>query len=72
MTRYLIVSNGMFVAGAQPDTRHVWYTDKIEDAGEWVTYERAVKAAKFVNQVTGNLAFIQPVKAEARPKSWGK
>jgi deoxyribodipyrimidine photolyase-like uncharacterized protein len=70
MTRYIVISNGMFVAGAQPDTKHVWYTDQREDAGEWVTYERAVKAAKFVQELTGNFSFIQAVETEKRPKSW--
>lgn len=72
MTRYVVISNGLFVAGTQPDTRHVWYTPDAEDAGEWVTYERAVKAAKFVQEVTGNLAFVQAMDKLARPSSWGK
>lgn len=71
MTRYVVISNGLFVAGTQPDTRHVWYTPDAEDAGEWVTYERAVKAAKFVQEVTGNLAFVQAMDKLARPSSWG-
>lgn len=70
MSRYIVMSNGMFVAGTQTDTRHVWYTDQVADAGEWVTYERAVKAAKFVQEVTGNIAIVQSVESLPRPKSW--
>lgn len=71
MTRYTIVCNGLFVAAVQPDTKHVSFTDKPEDAGEWVDYERTVQAARLVQQLTNEITFIHTVKKEARPESWG-
>jgi hypothetical protein len=58
MTRYVIMCKGLFVAAAQPDTKHVSFTADIEDAGEWVTYERTVKAARLVQEILGEPAFI--------------
>lgn len=71
MTRYTIVCNGLFVAAVQPDTKHVSFTDKQEDAGEWVDYERTVQAARLVQQLTNQLVFIHTVKKDTRPASWG-
>ena len=72
MTRYVIMCNGLFVAAVQPDTKHVSLTDKLEDAGEWSTYERTVQAARLTQQLTGEVAFISHIKAEARPRSWDR
>lgn len=72
MTRYVILCNGLFVAAVQPDTKHVSLTDKIEDAGEWATYERTVQAARLAQQLTGEVAFISHVKVDPRPSSWDR
>ena len=45
MSRYIIVCEDRYVAAYQPDTRIVSLTGLKEDAGSWVTYERAVEAA---------------------------
>lgn len=58
MIRYVIMCKGLFVAAAQPETKHVAFTADIEDAGEWVTYERTVKAARLVQDILGEPAFI--------------
>ena len=71
MTRYVILCKGLFVAATQADTRHVSFTDKAEDAGEWVTYERTVKAARLVQEITGEPALITARTTQDRPKSWG-
>jgi hypothetical protein len=70
MTRYVILCKGLFVAATQADTRHVSFTDQAEDAGEWVTYERTVKAARLVQEITGEPTLISERKTEDRPRSW--
>jgi len=45
-------------------------TTEKEDAGSWVTYERTIKAARFVQDTTGNAVVIQSVKEPDYPRSW--
>jgi hypothetical protein len=70
MTRYVVLSGGLYVAAVQADTRHVWLTKEKEEAGSWSVYERAVKAARFVEETTGNMAMILAVEEPEYPKSW--
>lgn len=70
MTRYVVLSGGLYVAAVQMDTRHVWLTKEKEEAGSWSVYERAVKAARFVEETTGDMAMIQAVEEPNYPKSW--
>jgi hypothetical protein len=70
MTRYVVLSGGLYVAAVQTDTRHVWLTKEKEEAGSWAVYERAVKAARFVEETTGDIAMIQTVEEPNYPKSW--
>ena len=70
MTRYLIVCGDKFVAAAQPDTKRILLTEAREDAGSWSTYERTIKAARFVQETTGTPVVIQQVKEPDYPKSW--
>lgn len=71
MTRYVILCKGLFVAATQEDTRHVSFTAAPEDAGEWATYERTVKAARLVQEITGEPTLITERKLPNRPSSWG-
>lgn len=70
MTRYVVLSGGFYVGAVQIDTRHVWLTKEKEEAGSWVVYERAVKAARFVQETTGRPSMIQAVEEPHYPKSW--
>ena len=70
MTRYLIVCGDQFVAAAQPDTKRIMLTKERDDAGSWSTYERTIKAARFVEDVTKTPVLIQSVKEPDYPKSW--
>ena len=70
MTRYLIACGDKFVAAAQPDTKRILLTTEREDAGSWSTYERTIKAARFVEDTTGIPVVIQQVKEPDYPKSW--
>jgi hypothetical protein len=70
MTRYVILCGDKYVAAVQPDTRKVLLTTDKEDAGSWVTYERTIKAARFVQETTGNAVVIQSVREPEYPKSW--
>jgi hypothetical protein len=71
MTRYRILCGAQYVAAVQPDTRKILLTSEEEDAGSWVTYERTIKAARFVQDTTGNAVVIQSVQEPEYPKSWG-
>jgi hypothetical protein len=70
VTRYLIVCGDRFVAAAQPDTKRILLTDQRDDAGSWATYERTVKAARFVQETTGTPVVIQQVREPDYPLSW--
>jgi hypothetical protein len=72
VTRYLIICGDKFVAAAQPDTKRILLTDQRDDAGSWATYERTIKAARFVQETTGIAVFIQRVKEPEYPQSWTK
>lgn len=70
MTRYLIVCGDKFVAAAQPDTKRILLTSERDDAGSWSTYERTIKAARFVEDTTGMPVVIQLVREPDYPRSW--
>lgn len=70
MVRYLIACGDKFVAAAQPDTKHILLTSEREDAGSWSTYERTIKAARFVQDVTGTPVVIQQIREPDYPRSW--
>ena len=70
MTRYLIVCGDKFVAAAQPDTKRILLTSERDDAGSWSSYERTIKAARFVEETTGTPVVIQSIKEPDYPRSW--
>jgi hypothetical protein len=70
MTRYAVLSGDFYVASYQADTRHVWFTKEKEDAGSWSVYERAVKVARFVEEITKRPSTIQVMEEPDYPKSW--
>ena len=70
MTRYVILCGNKYVAAAQPDTRKILLTEARADAGSWSTYERTIKAAKFVEEVTKVPVVVQTVEEPDYPKSW--
>jgi hypothetical protein len=53
-----------------PQGNGIGLTGRKEDAGSWVTYERAVEAARAVAQSLGATVFIHSVDEPAYPKSW--
>jgi hypothetical protein len=70
MTRYVVLSGDFYVAAVQEDTRHIWLTKEKDDAGAWAVYERAVKAARFVEETTRRPSMIQAVELPNYPQSW--
>ena len=70
MTRYIVVCDDKYVAAYQPVTSHISLTDKREDAGSWVTHERAVAAARVVATWYGDAVAIHCVEEPDYPKSW--
>ena len=53
-----------------PQGNGIGLTASKEDAGSWVTYERAVQAARTVAQSLGTTVCIHSVDEPAYPKSW--
>lgn len=71
MTRYIIVCGDMYVAAAQPETHRIALTESKADAGSWVTYDRAIEAARAVAHWNGAPVAIHAVEEPNYPKSWG-
>lgn len=70
MTRYVILCGNKYVAAVQTDTKKILLTTEKEDAGSWVTYERTIKAARFVQDTTGNAVVIQSVQEKEYSRFW--
>lgn len=70
MTRYVVVADGRWVTALYAEGGTIGFTDNREDASSWVTYERAVKAAKTVMERVGQPAFIHIVEEPVYPRSW--
>lgn len=51
-----------------PQGNGIGFTARKEDAGSWVTYERAVEAARIVAQSVGAAVFIHSIDEPAYPK----
>ena len=70
MTRYIIVCDDKYVAACQPNTRLISLTYSKHDAGSWVTYERAVEAARAVADWNGAPVAIHAIEEPDYPQSW--
>lgn len=51
-----------------PQGNGIGLTARKEDAGSWVTYERAVEAARVVAESIGATVFVHSVDEPAYPK----
>ena len=73
MTRYLVVADGQYVTALYgPKGSGIGLTIEKDDAGTWVTYERAVEAARVVAQCLGGFVTIHSVDEPDYPRSWCK
>lgn len=70
MTRYVVMAGGRWVTAVYGPGKGVGWTDTKEDASSWVTYERAVAAAKAVMQTTEDPVFVHSVQEPVFPRSW--
>ena len=73
MTRYLVVANVQYVTALYGSKGlDVGLTIEKDDAGTWVTYERAVEAARLVAQSIGGFVAVHGVDEPDYPRSWCK
>jgi hypothetical protein len=62
MTRYLVVADGQYVTALYGSKGSgIGLTVEKDDAGTWVTYERAVEAARLVAESLGGFVTVHGV-----------
>jgi hypothetical protein len=70
MTRYIIACGDKYVAACQPNTRIISLTYSKDDAGSWLTCEKAVETARIVADWNGAPVAIHAVEEPDYPRSW--
>lgn len=71
MTRFVVMADGKYVTALYgPKGSGIGFTVDKNDAGSWVTYERAVEAARVVAECCGGFVAIHSVVEPDYPRSW--
>ena len=70
MTRYVVMAGDRWVTAIYSPGNGIGYTTSKEDASSWVTYERAVAAAKVVAEWTDSIVAVHSIEEPAYPRSW--
>lgn len=70
MTRYVIMADNKWVTALYGPGIGIGLTPIKEDASSWVTYERAIAAARSVAEYTSSNVVIQSVDEPTYPQSW--
>ena len=70
MTRYVVMVDNRWVTAIYGPGNGIGLTAAQDDASSWVTYERAVAAARAVAQCTNSHVAIHSVEEPSYPKSW--
>lgn len=70
MTRYVVKVGEQFVTAVHSETEWIGFTHDPDDAGSWVTYERAVAAAKVVASQFDETVCVHRVEEPKYPLSW--
>lgn len=70
MTRYIVMADDRWVTAVYGPGNGICFTANKEDASSWVTYERAVAAARVVAQCTNSHVAVHSVEEPNYPKSW--
>jgi len=70
MTRYVVMVEDRWVTAVYGPGKGIGLTASKEDASSWVTYERAVAAARAVAESFNSFASVHSVDEPAYPKSW--
>ena len=70
MTRYVVMVEDRWVTAVYDSGKGIGFTRSKEDASSWVTYERAVAAARTVAQSCNCDAAVYCVDEPTYPESW--
>jgi hypothetical protein len=70
MTRYVVMVENRWVTAVYDSGKGIGFTQSQEDASSWVTYERAIAAARTVAQSCNCHAAVHSVDEPAYPQSW--
>lgn len=71
MTRFVVCAGNLYVTAVYDATGNgIGLTPNREDAGSWVTYERAVAAARAVAKSLGGFVSVHSITEPNYPKSW--
>ena len=70
MTRYVVMVEDRWVTAVYGPGQGISVTACKEDASSWVTYERAVSAARIVAQCTDGAVAVHSVEEPVHFKSW--
>ena len=70
MTRYVVMAGDRWVTAVYGPGNGIGFTATKEDASSWVTYERAVAAARVVADCVDSIVAVHSVEEPNYPKSW--
>jgi len=70
MTRFVVMVDDQWVTAVYESGSGIGLTGTKEDASSWVTYEKAVAAARVVAERTNSLVAVHSVEEPAYPRSW--
>ena len=70
MTRYVVMVEDRWVTAVYGPGKGIGLTQSKEDASSWVTYERAVAAARAVAECINSNVAVHSVDEPAYPRSW--
>jgi hypothetical protein len=70
MTRYVVMAGDRWVTAVYGPGDGIGFTATKEDASSWVTYERAVAAARVVANCIDDLVAVHSVEEPNYPRSW--
>lgn len=70
MTRYVVMVEDRWVTAVYGPGKGIGLTQSKEDASSWVTYERAIAAARVVAECTNSNVAVHSVDEPTYPRSW--
>ena len=71
MTRYLVKVGDRWIAAVyEPTGPSICLTSQEEDAGSWVTHEKAAQVARLATQIFKEAAWIHVAEEADYPPSW--
>jgi hypothetical protein len=70
MTRYVVMAGDRWVTAVYGPGNGLGLTATKEDASSWITYEKAVAAARAVAECTNSPVAVHSVDEPTYPRSW--